>query len=464
MGPMLELLQQLLATYGYAAVGLGVMLESMGVPLPGETLLLLGAAYAGAGHLSVWGVIVSAAAGAIVGDSLGYAIGRRGGRALLDRYGRVLHINPRHLARAEAFFARYGDKVVFFGRFIAVLRMFSAFLAGVHRMPYRRFFFFNAAGGILWALIFGLLGAALGSQWPLVARWAGRAGLLLAGLLLFLAAAGLLWRWTIQHEAGLRARWTALLVRPRILATRRRFASQIVFLQRRLSPHGYLGLHLTVGVSLIVAGGWLFGGITEDVLHHDPLVDVDGAVNRFLVAHAEPPFTAAMRLVAVAGSPLTILMAGGALLVGFAWRRCWYEASTLVIAASGVGLLDILLKALVGLSRPMAAEPLLTTTASSFPSGSAMVAVAFYGGLGFLAVRRAGSWSARVTVAVVAIVVVLVLGFSRMYLGVHYLSDVLGGWAAGFVWLVVTIAGVETIVRRREAAQEITPSTASRIS
>lgn len=461
---MLELLQRLLATYGYAAVGLGVMLESMGLPLPGETLLLLGAAYAGAGHLSVWGVIVSAAAGAIVGDSLGYAIGRRGGRALLDRYGRVLHINPRHLARAEAFFARYGDKVVFFSRFIAVLRMFSAFLAGVHRMPYRRFFFFNAAGGILWALTFGWLGAALGSQWPLVARWAGRAGLLLAGLLLFLAAAVLLRRWTIRHEAGLRARWTAFLVRPRILATRRRFASQIVFLQRRLSPQGYLGLHLTVGVSLIVAGGWLFGGITEDVLHHDPLVDVDGAVSRFLVAHAEPPFTAAMQLVAVAGSPLTMLIAGGALLVGFAWRRCWYEASTLVIAAGGAWLLDILLQALVGLSRPMAAQPLLTTAASSFPSGPAMGAVAFYGGLGFLAVRRAGSWSARVTITVAAIVVVLVLGFSRMYLGVHYLSDVLGGWAAGFVWLVVTMTGVETIVRRREAAQDITPSSVSRIS
>src|SRR5437870_9239325 len=106
---MLQFLQQLLATYGYLAVALGVLVESMGVPLPGETLLLLGAAYAGAGNLNIWGVIVAAAVGAIVGDTIGYELGKHGDRALLDRYGKALHLNPRHLERAEAFFARYGD-------------------------------------------------------------------------------------------------------------------------------------------------------------------------------------------------------------------------------------------------------------------------------------------------------------------------------------------------------------------
>src|SRR5690242_6109499 len=143
---MLPFLQGLLATYGYIVVALGILLESMGVPLPGETLLLLGAAYAGAGNLSVWGVILAAALGAITGDSIGYAIGHRGGRALLERYGHSLHLNPTHLARAEAFFQRHGDKTVLFGRFIALLRTFSAFLAGVYHMPYRRFLLFNAAG------------------------------------------------------------------------------------------------------------------------------------------------------------------------------------------------------------------------------------------------------------------------------------------------------------------------------
>ena len=190
---MLQFLQQLLVSYGYLAVALGVMVESMGVPIPGETMLLLSAAYAGAGGLHVRGVIIAAALGAIVGDSIGYEIGRLGGRALLERYGHILHLSERHLARAEAFFARHGDKRVFFGRFTAFLRTFSAFMAGVNRIPYRRFLLYNAAGGILWAITFGLLGAVFGSQWPLIERWAGRAGLLIAAVLLLIVLAGFLY-------------------------------------------------------------------------------------------------------------------------------------------------------------------------------------------------------------------------------------------------------------------------------
>src|SRR5262249_34528985 len=110
---MLQFLQHILTTYGYVAVALGVLVESMGIPLPGETLLLLGAAYAGAGNLNVWGVIGAAAVGAIVGDTIGYELGKFGGRALLERYGKALRLSPRHLERAEIFFARYGDKTVF---------------------------------------------------------------------------------------------------------------------------------------------------------------------------------------------------------------------------------------------------------------------------------------------------------------------------------------------------------------
>src|SRR5919201_5597708 len=312
---------QLVGTSGYWAVALVVMGESLGLPVPGETLLLLGAASAGAGYLEVWGVIGAAAGGAMVGDSLGYVLGRWGGRPLLERYGRVLHLQPHHLARAEAFFARYGGKTVFIGRFIAVLRAYSALLAGVYRLPYPRFLLFNAAGGILWALTFGWLGAAFGSQWPLIERWAGRAGLLLVGLLVLVGLAVLLGRWAVRHEAELRAWWAALLVHPWVMALHTRFAPQLAFLQARLSPEGYLGLHLTVGVVVIALGGWLFGGIAEDVVHHDPLVQVDLAVSAWLSTHTEPPVTAAMRALSQAGSPRLLLTASLALALALAWRR-----------------------------------------------------------------------------------------------------------------------------------------------
>jgi len=250
-------------------------------------------------------------------------------------------------------------------------------------------------------------------------------------------------------------RWATFVNQPRIVAARQRFAPQIAFLQARLSPSGYLGLHLTIGLGLIVAGSWLFGGITEDVIHHDPLVYVDHMVSQFLAAHREPFFTAAMFPVSFLGSPTTVLVVGLALVVYFAWRRKWYEVSVLVIAVGGAQLLDFLLKAIVVRQRPILSDPLLTLTSYSFPSGHVMGSMAFYGLLAHVAMRRVRRWRTRVTISMSAFVLILLMGFSRMYLGVHYLSDVLGGYAAGFVWLMVTITGVETVVRRRRHFAQI---------
>ena len=126
---MLAWLAQRLATYGYWAVALVVRGEGLGLPLPGETLLLLGGASAGAGSLEIWGVILAAAGGAIVGDTLGYELGRWGGRPFLERYGHLVHLKPPHLARAQAFITRDGTTAVFFRRFIAILRRRPAWSA-----------------------------------------------------------------------------------------------------------------------------------------------------------------------------------------------------------------------------------------------------------------------------------------------------------------------------------------------
>ncbi|MBX5456928.1 MAG: DedA family protein [Thermogemmatispora sp.] len=155
----LQTLQDVLHVWGYPAVALFIMIESSGIPFPGETMLLLASFLAGVDRqLQIPLVIACAALGAIVGDNLGYLLGRHGGRPLVERFGRYVFLKPEHLERAEQFFARHGDKTVFFGRFIAVLRAWAAFLAGVNRMRWRTFLVYNAAGGIVWATVFGLLG------------------------------------------------------------------------------------------------------------------------------------------------------------------------------------------------------------------------------------------------------------------------------------------------------------------
>jgi membrane protein DedA with SNARE-associated domain len=155
-------LQNLLDTWGYLVVFAFVAIESSGIPFPGETMLVVASIYAGQGHLQITWVIVAAAAGAILGDNAGYWAGRTGGRRLALRYGRYIRFDQETLKTAEDFFRRHGDKTVFLGRFVAVLRAWAAFLAGMNHMPWPKFLLFNAAGGITWSVLYGVLAYKLG--------------------------------------------------------------------------------------------------------------------------------------------------------------------------------------------------------------------------------------------------------------------------------------------------------------
>lgn len=152
-----EMLQQLIATHGYWTVALVVGLESMGIPLPGETVLVLAAIYAASDpSLNIWIVITAAAVGSILGDNAGYWIGYRYAYAAVLRYGRHLGLSEPRIKLGQYLFRKHGAKVVFFGRFVALLRILAAFLAGVNRMPWRHFLVANAAGAVLWASVFGI--------------------------------------------------------------------------------------------------------------------------------------------------------------------------------------------------------------------------------------------------------------------------------------------------------------------
>lgn len=146
-----------LESYGYLVVFLLVMLESIGVPVPGETALIGAALYAGSTHkLEIWWVVAVAIAGAIIGDNIGYAIGRYGGAKVLLRHGHRIRLHEGRLKIGIWIFRRHGGKVVFWGRFVSILRTYAAFLAGTNQMSWPRFLFFNAAGGIVWATFFGV--------------------------------------------------------------------------------------------------------------------------------------------------------------------------------------------------------------------------------------------------------------------------------------------------------------------
>jgi len=158
------LIAHLIATYGYFAVFALIALESLGIPLPGESALIAASLYAGSTHrLNIAAIAVVASAAAVIGDNAGYWLGRRGGGALVARYGHIVRLDRGKLKVGRYLFARRGGSVVFFGRFISVLRTYAAFLAGLNRMPPTRFAAANAAGGVVWAVGYAAAAYAIGS-------------------------------------------------------------------------------------------------------------------------------------------------------------------------------------------------------------------------------------------------------------------------------------------------------------
>jgi membrane protein DedA with SNARE-associated domain len=156
-------LQQLVITHGYWMVALIVGLESVGLPLPGETILVLAAIYAATEpSFNVWVLVAVAAFGAIAGDNIGYWLGKRYGYALLLRYGERIGMFEARIKLGQYLFLKYGARVVFLGRFVALLRILAAFLAGLNRMPWRAFLIANASGGVIWAAVFGFGGYFFG--------------------------------------------------------------------------------------------------------------------------------------------------------------------------------------------------------------------------------------------------------------------------------------------------------------
>jgi membrane protein DedA with SNARE-associated domain/putative flippase GtrA len=457
----------LIEHYGYLVILFGVMIESTGVPLPGETILLASGILVQRGTLDLGDVIFFGILGAVVGDQIGYWIGREGGRPFILRWGRYLFITPERLARAEAFFARHGGKAVFMARFFSGLRVFGALVAGISRMRWGTFILYNALGGAVWATAVVLLGYFLGSSLGLVERWLGRVSILLIGLLVFAIVLYLTYRWVSSHPEQLRGtaehlggeRLRAFVRSPAGLWIRRRFSLRTAY-----------GLALTTGLVLVGLFSWAFGGVVQDVVARDPLVRLDVEVLRFFHSHGEPYLTFAAVVFEAVFSPVVLLLAsgvGGVVLALLAYRRKDFKlgfAGTVLLATTfGTGALAGLFELLFSRPRPPASLQLVHAAGNGFPSSHAVVIVAVGAAVCYLySLRppdsRGGSWRAKSRVGLAVLSIALLVGFGRAYEGACYPSDVLAGWALGGVWASVCLTTAE-VFRLLRATGEPLPET-----
>jgi membrane-associated phospholipid phosphatase len=230
-----------------------------------------------------------------------------------------------------------------------------------------------------------------------------------------------------------------------------RLASLTAFLRARFSPEGYLGLHLTVGALLLVVAGWLFGIIAEDVASADTITVLDLNVAHWFHAHANPALTEFTLFITDIHGVLGITVLSVLTELVFIWKREWYWLLALAVSVAGGMLINVLVKYAFHRARPSFDDPLLTLTTYSFPSGHTAGSMLFYGVLTAYLVCHIRSWRWRIPVVVIAVLIVIAVGTSRIYLGAHYLSDVLAAVAESIAWLALSLTTVSTLRRRKEA-------------
>ncbi len=457
---------KILALHGWVAllvVFAAPALESsafLGFVFPGEIAVLLGGVLAYQHRISLAGALAAAIAGAVIGDTVGFEVGRRWGRKLLDgTIGRVLKAH--HIDRAERYLAERGGKAVFFGRFTAALRVMVPGMAGMAGMPYRTFAAYNVAGGTLWAGGFVVLGYVAGNGYRRFEHVAKQASLIVLGVLVVLGLAALGARKLIGNRDRAEALVRRQAARPSIARRRERYQRQLAFLSRRLRPGGALGLELTVSLVALGLAGWVFGAVLVRVQSGPRLLSVDRPVLDFFVAHRTAWLTDAVNVVTMLGSA-TLIVTVALVVGGVAWAkaRTWRPMALLLGAFCGSSLLQASVKALVSRPRPPRALAIAHYGGWSFPSGHTTQAAAFWGALALVCSTATTSWPRRVVAWTVALLVALAVGATRCYLGAHWASDVAGGWAAGWLWLLVIATLARTVPASRPGLSPPTSPTA----
>ncbi len=452
---LLDKLAELASPWGYVLVGVLALLEAsamIGLIVPGEAALLIGGFLASQHRADLRIMMVVAAVGAVVGDSVGYEIGKHLGPSLRrSRVGRW--VGEERWKRAEDYLAHHGGRAVFFGRFIGVLRAMVPMIAGLSRMPYRTFLPWNAIGGVIWAPGFVLLGYAAGGSYHKVAEWSGRASIILLILFLLVVGVVLTARAVVRREGAVRTWARAQKERPAVARLMGRFERQLSYIGRRLRPNAAFGLSLTGGLVSVAVVGWVFGVVVQDVISRKDLAGLDGTVYRFLLDHREPALTDASQMVASLGGTvqLTVLTMGLAALV---WSRTKRPRDLLLplLAAGGSWLLVEAIKVVVHRPPPPVADMLTATPGFAFPSGQATRAAACMLTVAFVAWGVLGSWRSKVMAVTAALLLAILIGLARLTLAVHWLTDVLGGWALGTLWfaVVVVVSEVTASLHRRD--------------
>jgi undecaprenyl-diphosphatase len=453
---LLEDVSNALGAWTYLLVGVFAFAETgafVGLVVPGETVMLLGGAVAGQGAIDVYLLIAIAWFAAWAGDTTSFFLGRRLGREFVMRNGPRFGIGHERFEKVEDYFSRHGGKTIFVGRFISLVRAFAPFIAGSSGMRYRAFVPYSILGTGLWSSAHILIGYFFSRSIDTAARYAGRGAFLLGMLIVVVAGTVLLVRrFRVEENRRAAVHWledrraTGWIV---VLA--RRFQPQLQFLWDRVTPGGTFGLEFTSLMATLSVAGFVLVAYTVIVSGDPGPTPGDVTASDVIEALRTSWLVDVAKVVTALGSSAVALPLAAVCAAALAVRRRWAEVGVLVV---GMALIVAGVHELKdAVDRPRPGDGLVDVSSSSFPSAHAAYST-FYVWLAVTIVMRLRPGMARGALVVAAgIGLTALVGLSRVYLDVHYMSDVNAGWALGAAAfsLCAAVALVISTVRQNEA-------------
>ncbi len=448
-----------LGAFGYVVAFLVALSESLpfvGLVFPGTVFILILGFFTSQGYLHFGTLVWVVAVGAFIGDGIGYLFGANG-TELFRKGNRILRLS--HLRKGDRYFERHGAFSVFLGRFSGSLRPIIPFVAGQAGLRRSSFLLRSVSAALVWSWVSLTAGYLFGGAVTALGTWFTRVSV----VILFLAVlSGFLWVVSERAQPFLRvlrsighAAWSAIREDPGVRGFLDRYPGMASLLRRRLNRRDFSGLPLTLFVPVVGYVVFLLYGTVDGILSAEPILSVDARILNLMYAFRDPGFVRGFLWITLLGRKdiiLAVMFSASALFILFRHRRLIVP---LWLVMGGTQLCVTLGKRLLERPRPELAyyaEP-----SFAFPSGHAALATALYGFLAYALLRgRAKRWRYRTFALFLTLALVASVGLSRLYLGVHFFSDVWGGHLLGALWILIGISVAELEpVRRRDAGRTV---------
>jgi len=439
-------------SFGYWIVFLVSFFEALvfiGSFIPGTFIIIFYGFLASNGYLNLGDLIILATAGAIAGDGLSFYLGTRSKKLFHEKN---FLLNTKYLDKSQKYFDKHGNKSIFLGRFIGIIKPFIPFVAGLSGMNNRKFIFWNVSSAIIWAISHLMVGYFFGGAFRAIELWTTRLGAFAIICFVFFLV---LWFSIKKGEKALEytssfihsTGWSFVNSFP-IRWFYHKFPRLYIFIFSRVKKDKFLGLPLTLLIfSCLIVVLSLFS-FTKDFLASSSVISLDTNIENILVVFRDSFLVKLFLWITALGEAqiiISVVLIATALF--WLWKKRFYIMS-LWVAVAGSAASAYIAKMLINRARPGGDIPVYTENFYSFPSGHAALIITLCGFLTYCVWKNYETWKIRVNSFFISGAIILLVGFSRLYLGVHFLSDVIGGYLIGFLWLLVGVAISEWLIAK----------------